>query len=279
MTFSRVFAAPICACIASVFALPAFAQTASPAPALAPAAQKLPAYEVVTIKPHQAGLDNGMSASSTADGFSASGMTFPVLLQNAFSLKTRDQIVGLPSWATSDSFDIAAKMDAETAASLQKLPKEERRRARQQMMQALLADRFGLKVHHESRELPVYNLIVAKSGIKMKISTSESSGSSMSNSNYTAQGSTVEGIAFTLSSIVGRQVIDKTGLADKYDFKLTWTPDEMRAPSDASAAATAADSAPSIFSAIEEQLGLKLVSAKGPIDVVVVDHVERPSEN
>jgi uncharacterized protein (TIGR03435 family) len=270
-----------CAVIAPVFlclTLPSFAQTA-PAPATAaPATGKPLAYEAVAIKPHKTVLDNNMSSRGTVDGFSTSGMTIPVLLQSAFNLKTRDQIIGLPSWAASDSFDIEAKMDADTAAALQKLPKEERRPARQQMMQALLADRFQLKVHHESRELPIYNLVAAKSGVKMKSSTSDSSGSSMSDKSFTAHGLPLEAIVFYFSNIVGRQVVDKTGLTGNYDFTLTWTPDEMRAPSDASAA-TAADSGPSIFSAIEEQLGLKLVSAKGPVDVIVVDHVERPSEN
>jgi uncharacterized protein (TIGR03435 family) len=86
----------------------------------------------------------------------------------------------------------------------------------------------------------------------------------------------MEGIVFGLSNIVGRQVIDKTGLTGNYDFKLTWTPDEMSATPDSSASG---DSGPSIFAAIEDQLGLKLVSAKGPVEVIVVDHIEKPSAN
>jgi uncharacterized protein (TIGR03435 family) len=257
------------------FALPVFGQNAQPTPA--PVKPQTFAYDAIAIKPHKASLDNHMSAHSGPDGFSASGITIPVLLQNTFGLKTRDQMIGLPSWASSDSFDIQAKMDEATADALQKLPKEERRNAQQQMMQTLFADRFGLKVHHESRALPVYNLVVAKGGPKMKVSpTNEGSRSGMSNINFTAQGLTMEGIVFGLSNIVGRQVIDKTGLTGNYDFKLTWTPDEMSATPDSSASG---DSGPSIFAAIEDQLGLKLVSAKGPVEVIVVDHIEKPSAN
>jgi uncharacterized protein (TIGR03435 family) len=167
-------------------------------------------------------------------------------------------------------------MDADTVSALNKLARAERQSQRQQMFENLLADRFQLKFHHETRELPVYNLVVAKGGLKMQASTAEGSSSSMNNSSLSGKGMPIEGISFSVSNVVGRQVVDKTGLTGKYDFTLTWTPDEMGAPSGASADA---DSGPSIFTALEEQLGLKLVPAKGPVDVIVVDHIERPSEN
>ncbi len=270
----------------SVFTQDKPAFPANPAP-VAPASSNLaiPAtlaastFDVVSIKPHQRdpGPSYGFGWRTAPEGFSAKGITTSMLIVLAYGLHSPDEVVNLPGWAGSDGFDIRAKTDEETAAALRKLPDAEIDRKLQPMLQSLLAGRFQLKIHHEIRQLPVYNLIVAKGGSKMKASTTTGiGGSGMSNGYISGEGVPISTLAFNLSNEIGRQVIDKTGLSGNYDFKLTWTADEMRAAPDASAPS---DSGPSVFAAIQEQLGLKLESAKGPVDVLVVDHVEKPSEN
>lgn len=245
-------------------AMPAFAQSATQA-----APPNTLAYDVVSVKPHQTTANGGMWWRTTSDGFSASGIGLENLITTAYDLVMPDQIAGLPGWAHSDTFDIEAKMDEDTAAAMKKLAKPEFRLAYLSMMRSLLADRFQLKVHHETRELPVYNLVIAKGGSKLKEAAAGEKGStSMSSRQMTATAIEIHSLTFSLANDVGRFVIDKTGLTGKYDFTVKWTPDDEQAT---------ADSGPDIFTALEEQLGLKLVPAKGPVDTIVVDRIEMPS--
>ncbi|HUB52346.1 MAG TPA: TIGR03435 family protein [Terracidiphilus sp.] len=239
-----------------------------------------PAFDVVSIKPHppSPGPSEGYGWGTAPKGFSATGIKTSMLIVFAYDLHTPDEILNSPAWARTDGFDVKAKSDEPTAAVLQKMSDAEADRMLKQMLRPVLADRFQLRIHHETRQLPVYNLVVAKSGPKMKASaaTDGSTGSSMSNGYISGQGVPVAALAFNLSNEVGRQVIDKTGLTGNYDFELKWTPDEMQAAPESS---DDDDSGASVFAAIQEQLGLKLESAKGPVDVLVIDHIERPSEN
>jgi uncharacterized protein (TIGR03435 family) len=266
----------------TALALRAFGQAVIPPETASPSTvAKALAYEVATIKPHRAGIDESYGWRIAPEGFSAGPIKPQMLIVLAYDLHSPNQIVDLPAWASTESFDIKAKTDEETAAAL-KLSESKIKSTHRLMLQALLADRFQLKVHHETHPLPVYDLVIAKSGLKMKASPAgESSWSGMSSGYISGRADSVNTLAFNLSNEIDRQVLDKTGLTGNYDFKLTWTPTETRAPADSSSStpATVVDSAPSIFSAIEEQLGLKLVSDKAPVDVLVVDHVERPSEN
>ena len=247
-------------------AMPAFAQSA-----LQDVPANTLAYEVVSVKPHQTTSNGGMWWRTTSDGFSASGIGLENMITTAYDLVMPDQIAGLPGWAHSDTFDIEAKMDEDTAAAMKQLPKPEFRRAYLSMMQSLLADRFQLKVHHETRELPVYNLVIAKGGSKLKEAAAGEKGwTSMSSRQISATAVDIHSLAFSLANDVGRFVIDKTGLAGKYDLTVKWTPDDEQAT---------ADSGPDIFTALDEQLGLKLVPAKGPVDTIVVDRIEKPSPN
>jgi uncharacterized protein (TIGR03435 family) len=167
-------------------------------------------------------------------------------------------------------------------AAMKKLPDAEQSHQHQLMMQSLLADRFQLRVHHATKMLPVYDLVVAKGGLKLKeTAEDENSGWSKGRGSYSGHRISTDDLVFILSNEVGRIIVDKTGLAGKYDIALKWTPDEMAASAgqQANASPPAADAPPSIFTALEEQLGLKLESAKGPVDTIVVDHVEKPSEN
>ncbi len=227
-------------------------------------------WDVVSIKPHRA-LDNSGMTRILPDGFEMQNMTIHSLFGNAFPFRSGDEIVGWPAWTNSEHFDIRAKMDAETAEAFHKLRGNDGGDMWRLMMRQLLEDRLALKYHIEKRELPVYELAIAKHGPKMKTSAPGESGSSvMSPGKLTAHQCLASSLAGTLSGVVGRVVIDKTGLTGVYDVDLTWAwHDEPGS----------GDNGPSIFTALQEQLGLKLEPAKAPIDVVVIDHIERPSEN
>jgi uncharacterized protein (TIGR03435 family) len=269
----------LCAC-AAAFAQSPSSQTSPPAPSNPPAVQPSTpfAYEVVSVKPIDTGTVNGstMYWRSTKDGFSASGVTLEQLVTNAYGLLSSDQIEGLPSWADSAQFAVEARMDESTAAAFQQLARQDRLLQQRQMLQSLLTDRFALKAHHESRERPVYDLVLAKGGSKLQETPAGINGGySMDNGHLTGHGISIESLTFSITNLVGRFIVDKTGLTGKYDMTLNWTPDEEAGTSGAGDSTAG----PSIFTALEEQLGLKLVSAKGPVDTIVIDHVEKPSQN
>jgi uncharacterized protein (TIGR03435 family) len=188
------------------------------------------------------------------------------------------QIAGWPAWSTSAQYDIEAKMDDDTAAALQKLSEKQQATRRQLMLRSLLADRFNLKVQYEIKTLPIYELVVAKGGSKLK-----ESHASETNTNgigrLTAQAMPMADLALILTIQVNRIVVDKTGLTGQYDFALRWTPDPGGEPPDGSGSLPEGDSGPSIFTALQEQLGLRLESTKAPVQVLVIDHIERPTEN
>jgi uncharacterized protein (TIGR03435 family) len=224
-----------------------------------------PTFEAVSVKPDPSGSGYWRN---TADGFSASARV-NTLIRGAYSL-TDEQLIGLPGWASTDSFAVEAKMDADTAAALDRLPPLQHSKQMQLMMQSMLADRFALRAHYSTRILPVYELRIAKSGYKMKKSPDDAGGSAMfSNGKIEAQSTSMTMLALNLSGMMGQVVVDKTGLQGSYDFALEWAPE----------GADPSDPRPSIFTAFEEQLGLKLVATKGPVDVLVVDSIERPSPN
>jgi uncharacterized protein (TIGR03435 family) len=254
-----------------VFALLLPPATHSQTPSLAPPptqATSSAQYEfaVATIKPDKSeGVQNYWR--NTPDGFTA--ITPPIaLVMSAYEVKMPQQVVGLPGWASSEPLAIEAKMDSETAAALAKLPPEEQWKAKDKMLQALLADRLGLKVHRTTKEMPVYVLTVVDAG-KLKKSVSERSRSATYAGKFTAHGISIDNLALNLTNTVGRTVVNETGLAGTYDFTLEWAPQ----------GADASDPRPSIFTALEEQMGLKLKPAQGPVDAIVVDSITRPSEN
>jgi uncharacterized protein (TIGR03435 family) len=233
------------------------------------------AYDVVSIKP--SGPGTYIWHRMTADGISMN-VTLKSLIFTAYSIQTDTQCSGLPGWAATTPFDVEAKMDADTAASLAKLPQDEQLSERLAMLQSLLTDRFGLKVHHETREVRVYKLVIAKSGLKMKQTPAGArKGVNIGRGQFTGRGITVGSLVVYLSGTLGQPVVDKTGLNGNYDAKLKWTPDDAAGPPQTSGAPL--DSGPSIFTGLQEQLGLKLEPSKEPIDAIVVDHLERPSEN
>jgi uncharacterized protein (TIGR03435 family) len=256
---------------------------------------KVPVFDVVSVKPNKS--DSGMTRIMfKPDGYSASNASLKMLVQGAYGIR-EELISGAPSWADSARFDIDAKVAGSDVDTLKNLSQEQRRST----LQPLLADRFKLKAHTETKQLPVYELVIAKGGFKLK---EAAPGDAYTNGikgpdgvargglirtgrgQLTAQAVPMTSLANILSQQLHRTVLDKTGLTGKYDLELNWTPDQGSDPmfkgSDGSPQrgdAAPDSSGPSIFTALQEQLGLRLQSAKGPVETIVIDHVEMPSEN
>lgn len=267
---------------------------------------KAPVYEVASIKPNKSG-DNKTRMEYSPDGFSATESNLQMFIMEAYGVNPHE-ISGAPDWLNSDRYDIEAKMDSSTADELHKLTENERRVERQRMLQALLADRFKLMVHREIKELPVYGLVAAKGGPKfhqakpgdtypngMKLPDGHGGAGLMfmGRGELTAQGLPLAPLVRELSLQLGRTVIDKTGLTGEYDFSLKWTSDVTVGAFGEGLASRGTEgsqpgtggtsepetSGPSIFTAIQDQLGLKLESQKGPVEILVIDRVEKPSAN
>jgi bla regulator protein blaR1 len=248
----------------------------------------VPAFEVASIKPSGPDVSSQMMMF-TPDGISIKGFPLQLILREAFHVEN-DHIVGAPEWVKTTHFDIDAKVAAEDAPKLKDLKFEQRGG----MLVQLLEERFKLKYHHETREMQIYSLVVAKGGSRLKptvpdpASPGAKKGSRMtlgSPGNLEAQGTGMPVLAHMLSRELGRTVVDKTGLTGDYDYSLKWKPDDAP-PASAGAPGgsgqeeeSASAAGPTLFTALEEQLGLKLESGKGPVDVIVIDHVEMPSAN
>jgi uncharacterized protein (TIGR03435 family) len=224
------------------------------------------------------------------DGFKLDGETLRGMIANAYNLQgnVKGMVQGGPAWIASDAFDVQIKADAATTARWSKLsqqPVDEERRA---LLRELLAERFHLKLHHEFREMSAFVLTLAKDGSKLQSPVAEKSlqaTTPQSRINFLGWGhwqghfTLMSNLTRSLGSLPemgDRPIVDKTGLTGQYDFTLRWTPVE---PDPGAAATDAGPQGPSLFSALEQQLGLKLTPTKAQIEVVVIDSVEKPSEN
>jgi len=227
-----------------------------------------PGFEVATIRPAAPSPDGHTHINyPSGDRFSAANITLLALMQWAWDMPAK-QILDGPPWLASTRFDIQAKSD--TGEESRNLTSNQERELKRRMVQALLADRCHLTLHQETRTLAAYDLILAKGGSKLQTSQSSDKSIGTGRTYFKGEGLTMTLIAEELSQIAGRVVIDKTGLTDRYDVKLQWTPDD---------APVTDDSAPSLFTAIQEQLGLKLEPAKEATPVLVIDHVDAPTPN
>ncbi len=305
-------------------------------------------FEVASIKPSQ-GQPGMVMIGRTAGGmYRAQGATLQLLIQQAFDIRDY-QITGLPGWASSDRYDIVAKAENPNATSEQT----------RQMLQSLLVERFNLKFHRETKELPTYSLVVGKNGPKIKKSeyqpgdnpppnaakpgdagdpaAAKLSGAGVAASgggagagggpvavkpnvagggaavghiagedmmkagppaaapkgsmmrmgpgSLSAQSAPISLLTRSLAQALGRPVIDNTGLTGAFDYELTYAPESVMrgmgvGGGDSHEVLPAGDStAPSIFTAVQEQLGLKLESQKGPVEILVIDSVDKPSGN
>jgi len=267
-----------------------------------------PAFEVASVKPNNSGDGRVLFANQPGGRFTATNVTLKLLIRNAYQLQDF-QIIGGPNWIASDHFDIVAKAE-------EGLPPEAPNPNRtgpsriQLMIRALLAERFQLVSHTENRELPIYALVLARSDGKLGPELRKSEvdcaamfaargrsgmppppappqpgepmpcGFRIGFGNMSIGGAPMSQIANAMGNFLGRTVTDKTGLTGNYDANLTWTPDQMpQRPPGAPEPPPIDPNGPSIFTAVQEQLGLKLDSQKGPVTVLVIDRAERPKEN
>jgi uncharacterized protein (TIGR03435 family) len=214
-------------------------------------------FEVASVKPAEPSAIARI-VQPAPGGFRGRNLRLFELIMTASNLN-RDQIIDGPKWLDTAGWDIDARFAQGTNPS-----------TTPQMMQALLVDRFRLLTHRESRILPIYVLTAAKGG--SKLSTGDGHGLMSAGPRLIKYSSATTGeLARSLSSYLGREVVDRTGMKGEYAIHLSFAPIDPGASS--------GDSSPSIFQALQEQAGLKLESGKGPVEVLVIDHAEQPAPN
>ncbi len=217
-------------------------------------------FDVASIKPS----DPGSQVSNSLYTDRSGGLhveNYPLRGIILFAYDLRDfALIAAPSWTDAARYDIVAKTDAGPTGDDQF----------RERVRSLLASRFGLVAHHETRQLTAYELTVAKGGPKLKAVTTpgEQLGFRGGVGHNRGFAITMSMFAKELGRLTGRPVLDKTGLDGKYDYVLEWSPDSE-----------VTGSGPTIFTALQEQLGLRLESVKAPVDTLVIDHIERPSED
>ncbi len=253
-----------------------------------------PAFEVASVKPAKPGETGGRLQFLPGGRFVVTNVALIYIVQNVYKLRDY-QVVGDPRWMAIINDGYSARYNIEAKAA--DAATEDQMR---EMAKALLAERFQLKVHRETRDLSVYALIPAKNGIKLQPSKDDAKaglgGAILLMDRGWIQGNRISmtSLVQMLSRSVDRPVVDQSGFPEPFDFRLTWTPD-TGAASDATADGLCPASfaqgqerlglksqtwdCPSIFTAVQDQLGLKFEPQKSPTEVLVIDHVERPSEN
>ena len=227
-----------------------------------------PRFEVASIKPSKAAIGSSSGIKTGRGQLDARNVTLKRCIIGAYGVGP-SQIYGGPAWLDSDRFEIAAKTDqpADDDAILMR------------MLQSLLVERFQLALHRETRPMPAFVLEVAKGGPKLEKSNGGEAATNSSNSNtgsaIDAHNTSMDLFATVLARQVERPVVNRTGLDGVFNFKLQWTAESATAkPGDAAAAEQ-----PSLFTAIQEQIGLRRRAERVPVEVMVIDHIEKPSEN
>jgi bla regulator protein blaR1 len=275
-----------------------------------------PQFEVASIKPNKSADNRVMMSVQPGGRFTATNVTLRMMIRNAYQLQ-ESQITGGPSWIADERFDIVAKAESgDTMGDPFRAEQTGQPSRGQLMIRALLAERFKLVVHNEDKEMPIYALVLARSDGKLgpQLKTSETDcvaliaagrargrgpmppvpppgpgapppqcGIRIGPGNMAVGGSPMSQVATSLSMFAGRIVVDKTGLSGSYDFTLSWTPDQMpgagQRPPGAPEPPPIDPNGASLFTAVQEQLGLKLDSQRGPVAMLVIDRAERPTEN
>jgi uncharacterized protein (TIGR03435 family) len=224
-------------------------------------------FEVATIKPSD--------PNSQRQGIDSKGRTLILLGQTLTNMMVfayqlhKDQIVGGPAWISTDRYDIEGVPDTPGDPDLSQI---------QEMVRTLLADRFRLTFHHEQREMTYYAIVLAKGGSKLAKSAAsddnmphQSLGGNARQKNAKFTNNQMSDFALCMQLIADRPVVDETGLKGRFDFTLRWQPNDTPSAD--------VDAPPPLFTAMEEQLGLKLQPKRGPVDAFVIDKVARPSAN
>jgi bla regulator protein BlaR1 len=278
-----------------------------------------PTFEVASIKPDNSAGHFGGIQISPGGRFVATNVPLKMLIAMAYKIEN-SQLIGGPAWINSQRFDIQAEAPGSSHEDIMKMTDAQREAYMEQeqlRLQSLLEDRFQLKLRRDTKDRPIYALVVAKGGPKLQETPAQDTASDQQPHGGTAgrdgalsqKGVPLKGrqmrmsrgqlsgndvqlsfLATQLSNQLGRPVVDQTGLKGNYSFTLQWTPDESQRQMGGGPAEEGPQSAgntppppetagPSVFTAIQEQLGLKLKPEKGPVEVYVIDHVEQPSEN
>ncbi|MGB6687169.1 MAG: TIGR03435 family protein [Terracidiphilus sp.] len=251
-----------------------------PEPEKPMAADANPSFDVATIKPSDPNRRGGKGFTFRGRHFMTFNTNMNDLIAFAYGLDDK-QIIGAPDWFGKDLYDVDAVPDVEGR------PNQKQTRT---MVQKLLADRFKLAFHRDKKELSVYVISVASGGPKMAKSTAAPNDPPAfffrALGDLTVRNQTMADFAMWMQNgVMDRPVVDQTGLTDRYDFKLLWTPDESQFAQFRGVGAIVppptddAKAPPSLYTAIQEQLGLKMAPGKAPDDVIVIDHVEQPSPN
>lgn len=237
-----------------------------------------PGFEVATIKPSEPGRP-GKLFTVRGQNIVTVNTTLDDLITMAYDIHVK-QITGAPAWLESEKYDLEIKPDVPGQPNVKQM---------KVIVQKLLADRFQLKFHREKQELPVYAITVAKTGAKLTKSEADPNslpglffGRGSPGTNFNVRNATLAEVASVLQgSVLDKPVVDQTGLTDKYDFTLKFTPDagQMAGFGPQPPATDNLDAPPDIFAAFQQQLGLRLASTRAPADVLVVDRVEKPAAN
>lgn len=265
--------------------------------------ERPPSFEVASVKENRSGDLRSPMRTEPGGRFTATNVLLKFLIAEAFMgpqpVHLSSRIVGGPDWINSTRFDIIAKASTEFRSSPEGPPNE-----LVLMLRSLLEDRFKVRTHRETRELPVYELVVARAdgklGPQLRQSTANCDGpppprqpnepppcgAMRGPARVMAGGIPMRRFAEMLTAIMavgtpasadGRLVVDKTGLSGRFAFSLTWTPDQIPTVAPPPGIPPVDPNGPSLVTALQEQLGLKLESAKGPVEVLVIDSVERPT--
>jgi uncharacterized protein (TIGR03435 family) len=250
-------------------------------------------FEVASIKPSDPAARGVRVDLSPGGVFTAQNITVKALIRQAWDVRDF-QISGGPGWLDTERYDITAKGEGPGVSEdeMRKMPEAQRNKILEEArmkIRALLVDRFQLKVHRETKELPVYTLIIAKGGAKIEPETEDGSpGGQLSmrrggaGTEITGKKAPIADLVRLLSDQIDRTVLDKTGLKGNYDFKMSFAPDRGlgRPPLGAGEDHQQPESdGPSIFTALQEQVGLKLAAQKGPVEALVIDSAEKASAN
>ena len=258
------------------------------------AVQEAPSFEVASLKPDRSGTQAHLFQTPSIDRFRTINMPAKMLIVWAYSLKPA-QLSGGPSWIESQGYVIDAKIDDALVPEFKALSGEQRMAQIKLMLRSLLADRFKLILSRQTKEMPIYALVVAKGGPKLAPTKFEDDGSPVSSlppasrphllvlpGGISAVNAAMSGLTEVLSllpDIGGRVVQDQTGIQGAYDFELKFTPQTPFPNSSPGANSTNDLSAPSLFTALQEQLGLRLEATKGNVETYTIERIEEPSEN
>jgi uncharacterized protein (TIGR03435 family) len=273
----------------------------------------LPSYEVAAVKPNNSGADS-TRIDIHANRYTFENFTLRQLIKVAYGIRSNAQLTGGPDQILGNRYDIEAKIDEAQSAEIKKMSLQDQRRQNAFLLQALLADRFHLKVHFETKELPVYALVVAKGGPKLQVSTAlppvsrenlqpnSSAGRAQQKPNHCgitvrsnsqkAEAIACEDVALdSLTDMLAAQaeaedrpVVNETNLSGKYDWSLHWTPEDRTSvfkggDRTAQPNVDTDTGGPPLFTALQQQLGLRLQSEKDTVETIVIDHIEPPTEN